>query len=183
MIEWDQVVPPGTQPEYIKVVAALIQDQMDLPEDRVLLYNQKFDIPSIPGVFVSLSILGDKPFGASSEFTSEGTGEDAKLIELQGVNVQEIYSIMIYSQNSQARVRRHEVLFALNGVPSQQAQERYNFKIGNLPTDLLDVSEVDGSSRLNRYNLTFRALVSYSRRRSVEYFKDFTGSPEIIINP
>lgn len=177
----EDIIASDGWPEYAKIFAALIRGQMDLKADRVFLYNQKWNIPPDDGVFVNVGIIGDRPFGVSQHFEDdEATGG---LTEVQGTNIQEIYSVLIYSQNSEARRRRHEILFALNGVPAQQAQEKYSFKISNLPTDLLDVSQGEGSSRLNRYNLTFRVLVSYSRRRSVEFFDNFAGSPAVIVNP
>ncbi len=166
--------------EPIKILADLIQQQLDLGVDDVWIYNQNYPIPPEKKMFVTLGILAKTPFGTSSNFDGAGEG----LVETQGMNVQETYSIMAYSQDSTARIRCHEILWALSGVPAQQAQEKYAFRIGTLPTSFVDVSAIEGASRLNRYSLTFRALVAYQRRRSVEYFDRYAQPPyTLITNP
>jgi len=158
--------------EYIKVIADLIQTQMDLAVDRVFLYNQQINLPPDQGLFVNVGLIGKKPFGMSKSYLSVSDAEGG-LQQQQTLNVQETYSVLIWSQNSDARLRNHEVLFALNGDAAQQAQEKYSFKIGYLPTQLMDVSDEDGASRLNRYSLTFNILCGYSQKRRVEFFSTF----------
>jgi len=58
---------------------------------------------------------------------------------------------VIMSQNNDARARRQEILFALNSTRAEQLQEKYGFKIANLPTTFNDTSYVEGASRLTRY--------------------------------
>lgn len=168
------------QTEVIKVIADLVQEEMDLKAERVFLYNQDVDLKPDDGIYVVVGILGDKPFGTTVEHLDDPT---LGLVERQTVNVQEIYSILIFSKDGTARQRRHEIIFALNGLAAQQAMEKHSFRIGNLPTTLVDVSEVEETYRLNRYSLTFNCLVAYGRDRAVEYFDDFTGSPSLIVNP
>jgi hypothetical protein len=159
----------SSQVEYIKVIADLIQTQMDLAPNRVYLYNQAWNIPPDDGLFVNVGLISKKPFGLSKTYQSV-TEEMGGLLQVQMMNVQETYSVLIFSQNNTARIRNHEILYALNGDAAEQAQERYSFKIGYLPTSLMDVSEIDGASRLNRYNLTFNILCGYSQSRRVEYY-------------
>lgn len=166
--------------EIIKVIADLIQQEMDLKEDRVFLYNQDVALKPDDGIYVVVGLLGSKPFGTSSVQVSDPA---LGLIQQQTVNVQEIYSILIWSKNGDARRRNHEIIFALNGQRAQQAMEQFSFKIGNLPTSVTDVSEVEETYRLNRYSLTFACLLAYGRSRAVEYYDIFTGSPSLILNP
>jgi hypothetical protein len=166
--------------EIVKVIADLIAQEMDLESDRVFLYNQDAALSTDTGIYVNVGILGAKPFGTSVTQVSDPV---AGLLEIQTVNVQEIYSILIYSQDGTARQRKQEIIFALNGQAAQQAMEKYSFRIGNLPAAFVDVSEVERTYRLNRYSLTFNVLVAYARSRAVDYFNNFTGSPSLIVNP
>ena len=166
--------------EFIKVLADLIQEEMDLPVDKVFLYNQDADLGKYSGLYVNLGILGDKPFGASSEIRND---PELGLVENQSVNVQEWYSLLLSSQDNTARLRRHEPPMILRGSRCQQLMEKYSFKVGYLPAAMTDVSEVEATYRLNRYSLTFNCLVAYARLRAVEYYDKFTGSPGLIVNP
>ena len=171
---------PATEVEIIKVIADLIQGEMDLPADRVFLYNQDAALEPDDDIYVNVGLLGAKPFGVSVKVVDDPV---LGLVEQQMMNVQEIYSILIYSKSGAARQRAHEIILALNGQAAQQAQERYSFKIGNLPTSFVDVSEVEETYRLNRYSLTFNCLLAYARNRAAEYFSKFTGSPSLVLNP
>jgi hypothetical protein len=168
------------QEEFVKVVADILQLEMDLKPDQILLYNTDFNIPADDKMYLSIGILGDVPFAASHQVLDD---PELGLVENQGVNVQEIYSLLIYSKSPEARLRRHEPPMILRGVKAQQQMEKYSFKIGYLPTTMNDVSEVEGTYRLSKYSLTFRALVAYARLRAVEYFDTFTGSPSLELNP
>lgn len=168
------------QREKIKIIADLIYSEMDLRND-VILYNQEYPTPPKDGLFVAISMLADTPFGASVQQIAT---EEEGLIEHQTVNVRETYQILSYSQDSSARLRRHEIIWALKSNAAQQAAEKYSFKIGYLPTSFVDVSEVEGTSRLNRYALTVSVLCAYSRERRVEYYNQFQDPPvTILTNP
>jgi hypothetical protein len=167
--------------EFIKIIADLIQTQMDLKPDRVFLYNQEWNIPPDSGLFVVIGLLGKKPFGLSRKHVSV-SDEQGGLQQVQSLNVQEQYSVTVFSKDSSARQRCHEVLFALNGDAAQQAQETHSFRIGYLPTEFLDVSMNEGASRLNRYSLTFNILCGYSQSRRVEYYSNIR-EPAIFIEP
>jgi len=158
--------------EYIKVLAGLIQTQMDLAPERVMLYNQQWTLPPDTGLFINVGLIAKKPFGMSKSYLSVTTAEGG-LQQAQTLNVQETYSVLVFSQSNEARLRNHEVLFALNGDAAQQAMEQHSFRIGYLPPSFTDVSDIDGASRLNRYSLTFNILCGYSQTRRVEYFSTF----------
>lgn len=169
--------------EFIKIIAGLIQSELDLDADTVWLYNQKEKIPPVKTMFVNVGFLGSKVFAAANKYASEDdppTG--AGLYQKQTVNMQEHYSVLVYSADSTARIRKHEIIWALIGDAAQQAMEKYSFKIGYVPKFFTDVSTVEGTSRLNSYSLAFNILCAYSRRRSTEFFDTF-AAPKLVINP
>jgi hypothetical protein len=92
-----------------------------------------------------------------------------------------MYSVLAYSKGPTARQRHWEIAPALGSTFAQQQQEEHSFKIGYLPR-MTDVSGLDGTSRLNRYRLTFVALAAYRKTKPVEYFDQF-AQPTIISNP
>jgi len=179
----------NTTPEVINLLVNLIKYQLNLDNNHVVTYNQRIPIPPDEGIFVAVGLLGDKVYGHSIKYetgfipsTSEGTPQIEVLNEVQTQNVQQIYSIEIMSQNNDARARRQEILFALNSTRAEQLQEKYGFKIANLPTTFNDTSYVEGSSRLTRYSITFNVLTAFIRTVPVDYYDQYLG-PEVITNP
>ncbi len=167
--------------EIIKVIADVIQAEMELPNNRVYLYNQKWVIPPDQNLFVVVGFISAKPFGVRGGYANDPITNE--LVEVQSLNQQETYSIDVISRDSSARQRKQEVILALNSTRMQQAMEQYNFKIGNLPTSFLDVSAVEAAALLNRYRLAFNALVIYRKTKSTEYYDSFSVPPDIITNP
>lgn len=48
---------------------------MELDEDRAIIYNQKFNIPTDDGIFITLSMLGSKCFGNRNVQAEDTDGE------------------------------------------------------------------------------------------------------------
>ncbi len=167
--------------EPIKVCAAIIKASLALEDDQVILYNQKFDIPPDVRLYVVLSVLGTKTFGANTSYDEDPVS--GELLETQNVNRQEMLSVLFYSWTSEARTRNWEIPAALVSTLSQQLQEKNSISISKVPTAMLDVSEVEGTKRLNRYSLTFNVLAAYTKRQPVDYFSQFNIPPEVITNP
>jgi hypothetical protein len=170
------------KPELIVAICGLIESQLDLPPKRVYVYNSKWEIPKDDGLFVSVGYLGERPFGVSMHFENH-PDDESEMIEVQTMNTQEHYSIDVFSRNTSARERKHEVIFALNSTEAERLCEQYSFKFGNLPTSFVDVSSVEASARLNRYSISFNLLRAHERRRAIESYNSFTGSPSLVINP
>jgi hypothetical protein len=171
--------------ELIKALCDLLQAQLDLKAGKVIIYNQKFDIPTTNDMYVFVAFQRGKPFGASltRENVPASGNTPAFLQEVQRLNVQETYTINLYSRDGSARQRNHEVVFALHSTQCQQMQERYQFRMGYIPSSMIDVSHVEGAARINRYSLTFALLRAYTRTRPIEYYDTFNIPPELIINP
>lgn len=167
--------------EIIKVVADVIQAELALANDRVYLYNQKWRIPPDEGLFVVVGFQSAKAFGAKTTYENDPITNE--LVEVQSVNQQETYTIDLLSRDSSARVRKQEVILALNSTLCQNAQEQYNFKIANLPTSFVDVSSLEATAILNRYQLAFNTLVVYQKIKSVLFYDQFQIPPVVHTNP
>lgn len=165
--------------EPIKVVADILRVSMGLKPDQVLLYNQKFRIPPDDRLYISVGVLGTKTFGASTHYGVDPLTGD--LTETQRVNRQELLSVTLFSQSSEARTRNWEVPAALVSTYSEQQQEANSIKIAQTPVAMSDVSQVDGTARLNRYVLTIPVLAAYTKTQPTEYYSEFR-QPEIFTN-
>lgn len=167
-------------PETSKLLAELIQTEMETDEGVVTIYNQKRRIPPTSGFLVDVAIVGDRPFGINSRFSAVEDQDD--MDETITVNQQEVVQVDIYSYDDSARLRRIEILYALASLAAQQLSEQYGFQIGRIPPNFVDVSEVEASKRLNRYALTFNVLRAYERTKTAATFTEFT-QPQLYSNP
>lgn len=81
--------------------------------------------------------------------------------------------IDIFSRNNDARIRRYEVLSALTSYYSQQQQEKYQFKIYNIPRRIINTSRAEGAATIYRYTLTISTQYCKEWTRQVDYFNTF----------
>lgn len=162
------------------IIAGLIAAGMNLGPDVVAVYNQRRRIPPTSGLFIDVAIIATKTYGNNTRTIAPTATTD--LVEIQGINVQEMYQIDIFSADASARVRRYELLAALSGIASQQAQEKYSFQIAHIPSSFVDVSEIEASARLNRYALTITVLAFEEIRRTTVPFTIFSIPPQILVN-
>lgn len=155
--------------EPLKVVRDIIKTEMDLPDDRVLIYNQKWLLPNDDDIFVYIGFVSSNPISSKRfyETREDGYYSVQILTELQTLDLN------IFSKNNTARLRKHELVMALNSHYAQQQCEREGIKILYLPENFIDVSEVEASSRLNRYKITFQIFCSNEKAKIVDYFDNF----------
>ena len=156
--------------ETMKVLAGLLESELELPPGRVALYNQPWEIPTDDGLVIEISFLGSRPYAAVSHMEDrEGT-----LVQVQEQVTQETIGITLFSKGPAARERKHEIVFALQSVAAQQLSERYSFRWGYLPTSFTDASETEGAGRLNKYATTFNVLRIHTKEHVIQYFDKFS---------
>ena len=157
--------------EPIKLLVALILAEMDLKPEQVTIYNQKFDIPTDERLYINLGILGVKTFAVANKWENDPVS--GNLTEVQNLNRQELISILAYSRGSAARERNWEIPLVFSSVRAEQVMEANSFTIGRIPVAMNDVSEQDGTSRLNRYSFTIALLSAYQKIKPVDYYDSF----------
>lgn len=174
-------------PELLQIIVDIIRTEMDLASDQVVIYNQQWVVPNDNRLYVSINLMGTKPY-ANNRSYSQTVGTDALtgntnaliLQEEQSINTADILSIHVYSYGSQARVRRNEIMFAMNSTYAEQQMEANSFSIGPVPTSFVDVSEPAGTEILNRYAITFNVIYGQSITSPVAYYDQFPiGKPAI----
>lgn len=153
---------------YLKHVCDIIQTELGLEEGFVFLYNQKINKPTVDGLFVSVGVLTPRVFGSKSEFDNG--------IESQVLYMSSILSVDIMSRDTSALDRKEEVVMALGSNYAQGIQEKYSFKIGRLPTQFVNLSEIDGAAIPFRFNLSPQIQYSVRKSKAVDYYDDFGKS-------
>lgn len=167
--------------EILKLVADIIRVELALKNDQVVIYNQKFEIPTDNRLYVSVGLASFKNFGSRNDHQNDPV--TGVLRSVQSINRQETYSIVAYSRGPDARTRNWEIVAALKSDTAQRYQESFSFKLAELPASMVDTSEREGTAILNKYSLLVNALVVYQKTQSVPFFDQFPIPPVIVSNP
>lgn len=157
--------------EPILVLADIIAIEMSLAPDRVFIYNQDYKLPEDNGLFIVLVNDSSEVYNNSNKFV--GTQNASQ--EIINYLAREEYSINVMSKNSDARTRKEEIIMALASYTSQEAQDKYQFKIAQIPSSFTNVSELEGAGMLNRFVINVSALVWKQKTKSIPYFDQFTN--------
>lgn len=167
------------KPDVINLLVQVIRSCLKFENDQVVVYNQGWKIPDDKRTYVSVALLSSKPFGSRRNYKET---PDA-LVEVVTVNSAEVYAIDVFSFNPMLTMAdASRVIAAFNSTLAQQVMEEHSFKMPTLPTSFIDVSGVEGASRLTRFRANFPVLRARSHETAVEYYDKFSG-PALILNP
>lgn len=159
--------------EPAKIIADVLQTELGLDEGRVMLSNQKINIPT-DGLFVVVSYVGPgRVIACNSDTTDAGA---AGLLEIQTVNVLNMVQIDIMSFGNEARTRKDEIAMALRSVYSQQQQEKFSMQIARQPGAMMDTSYLEGTQILSCYTTTIVTTSLNRKEKSVDFFDTFRGA-------
>ena len=177
------MIAPEEKPPVITHLVRLLKNQMPhADDDQVVIYNQAWKLPPDKRWYIVISYLAGAPYAFSLLYCDVPTRTVAGLNEYQTVNVKETYSITLFSDGSAARLLMNEIHFALNSDEAERLMGRHAFRIAKQPLSFTDVSVVEGTARLNRYDSTFNVLTVHTRTRNTLFYDKFTIPPEILVN-
>lgn len=95
-----------------------------------------------------------------------------KFCEVQNLNQSCMVQIDCYSRNNEARERHHEVIMAMNSTYAQQQMDLYNFKLGLIGNEM-NTSGLDGGSDINRFTITYSAIIHHQKITEIDYYDKF----------
>lgn len=159
----------GTYYTILDHVQQILIHEMDLDSQRVTIAGQKFTIPPDDGMIVIV-----EPKGAPKVLSNRNTQEPVTggLTEIQNTACQEMVAVMLLSRTMEAYERAVEALQSISSLYSQRVQEANSFKIARL-SSIENLSDLEGSGILYRYEISIVAFTWYEKTKSAEYFDDF----------
>jgi hypothetical protein len=157
-------------PNSLACLRKIFLQELELDDDRINIWNQKFDIPSDENLFIVLSYQPSKVIANRNTVKYNPTTSEYE--EIQDVNVQEHITVGIFSRNLDALNRKEEVLMAMASVYSQQLQEKYSFKIARI-APIEDLSVLEATALLYRFDIPLVIFSHYQKIKTVEYFETF----------
>lgn len=159
----------------ILLMCQVIQQELNLPDGRVYLWDQKIFQPSDNGLYVILAVTSCKPFSNNIHYVDG--------VEVQETNFMAMVDINILSRDISAFNRKEEVLMALNSTYAEQQQEGNSFFIGKLPPGarFTNLSHVDGAAIPYRYQISINMQYAVTKSKAIPYFDTFQ-TEQVTIN-
>lgn len=147
----------------------VIQKELGLANGRVVLWDQKFNMPKDQDLVIAVRVVNPKPFGNIVRYDGGGSGLQAQ----QNVNMLAKLDINVMSRGPAARDRKEEVLLALVSPYSVSQQETNGFAIARLSNSFVDISEVDGAAIPYRFVISVNIQYSFKKAKAADYFNTF----------
>lgn len=132
---------------YLHLIAYIIQSELGLDSDQAYIYNQRIFTPKDDKLYVAVGLENTKPVSASKKFYDG--------VEYRAVSNFNTVKIDILSKSIEALIRKDEVVASLGSGFSQNVQTANSFKIGRIPSDVVNLSNVDGTAIPYRFNFRF----------------------------
>lgn len=155
-----------------KIVADVLQSEMDLDEGQVMFTNQKYLIPT-DGIFICVSYIGPSKVISNVNEAIDDGGDG--LTEVQSVTMAHLIQIDILGYGNDVRTRKEEIVMAMSSIYSQQLQEQYHMQIARQPGPLLDTSFLEETKMITRYTTTIITTSVNQKSKAVsELYTDFS---------
>ena len=162
-----------------KILVDIIKHELDLPAnygttDRgdvipsVIIYGQNIKLFNTDKLQITVKTTNFRTYSNRNE-TKEIKGV---FTEIQDLNQACMVQIDCYSRNNDARDRHHEIIMAMNSVYAQEQMDLYNFKLG-LIGNTVNISGIDGGSDINRYTITYNAIIHHHKETPINYYDKF----------
>lgn len=151
----------------LQLFCDIIQQELNLDNGRVYLWDQKIMQPKDYGLYVAVGVVSAKPFGNTNKFNGDTMQAE------QSVNMQANLSIDIISRGTEARDRKEEVIMALMSDYAQQQQNANGFYIGKISDSFKNLSQEDGAAIPYRFTISVNMQYAVRRLKSVGYFDTF----------
>lgn len=159
-----------------QIMVNILNWEMKMPKDSVWLRDQNRLITNDYGLYIVVGMINTPTIYGNVVYMTEIDGVPYQINELQ---TREIIQVDILSRSNDALTRNVEIPMAMASFYAQQQQELNNFKIFPKPLSFANTSEAEGGSTLNRYSLTFAAMIWYRKQSLLnspfgDYYDDFT---------
>lgn len=151
-------------------IVDIIRNEMNLNQQNIWIHSQNRKIPpQSQELYVTVGCVDFLPISSKSRFNPDND------TEIQTVYGRASVQIDILSRSREARIRRAELLMALNSYYSKEIQDKYQFRIFELPQRFINTSSLEGGSEINRFSLVIRAMISEDKVKTTSYYDAFNA--------
>lgn len=154
-------------------IVDILRKQLGLDNNHIWIAAQNRKIPpQAQELFITVGAVMFKPISSKSKYNPE-TNTEVQMVYGR-VDVQ----VDIFSRNNEARMRRAEILMALNSFYSDEVQNKNSFRIFELPSVWNNTSYLEGSSTLNRFTMIIPTMAWVKKEINSDYYDKFRFSIE-----
>ena len=151
-------------------IVDIIRKEMNLNQQNIWIHSQNRKIPpQSQELYVTVGCVDFLPISSKSRYNP------ADDTEIQTVYGRASIQIDILSRSREARIRRAELLMALNSYYSKEVQDKKQFRIFELPQRIINTSSLEGGSEINRFSLIIRAMISEDKVKETDYYDTFNA--------
>ena len=158
-----------TEPDLI--LADIIQTELGLPSGRVVAYAENWEPPKDSGIYVTIQTEPTHVIG------SNVTYDPVAKTETKSVSCAQRLTVNITSRDRSALERKEELVMALTSTYSQMQQDANQVRI-NREGDIMDLSFIEASKALHRYQVPVKIFYLKSKTSPVTFITQFP-SPQI----
>jgi len=155
-----------------QIICDIIKDGMSLLDSQIWIYNQRREIPQDKKLYIVVGLLSSAIYGNTSKQSNDPLVTD--MPETLTQYVKESITVNLFSYTTEALERYPEVIGSMMSTYSQRIQEAQALKIFSIPSNVNDVSAVEGSSLLNRTSITLQVLRKYDMILNADYYDRIT---------
>lgn len=172
------MLSPAPLIEPIKLVAKVVQREMGIDDGSIMLGLENWEIPKTAGLYIALAYGPDDTLSSTSQ---NSTDDQGNYTEVQEAVMLHHIDLDVMSFNSEARLRKEAVLWALASAYSQEQQEVYGMRINQIPGSFIPTPSLEETKQLNRFRISF-AVNALHRNIKITPYYDTVNPPEVTYN-
>jgi hypothetical protein len=153
-----------------QILVDILKTELALNNNNVYVASQNKGIPNDGGLYIVVSMVDAQIYSNVKETITNGA-TSIKIV--QQLQMRENIQIDIFSSSDLARVRRAEVILALNSYYAERLQEDNDFKIMEVPTSFTNTGSAEGGSEINRFTIIVPCLTWYRKEPTFDYYETF----------
>lgn len=161
----------------LDLIRTILIEELAIDENRVFIYNQKFNIPPEDDLFIYIEYKSaPHVISSRNKLIDDGLGGAN---ENQNSNLMETIVVGLYSKNLDAFNRKEEAVMALHSIYAKGLMEANGFKIFKNPV-IIPINEIEGAARLYRFDIEFRVQTWYNKVKTQTFFD--SNQVEVLVN-
>ena len=165
--------------EISKIIADILQVELGLDDEHCILGDQKFEIPKDEKLFVvvfddSIKYIGNTKFLETDEESVNAGQEVQQASGLHSIRIE------IMSFGKEARVRKEEIIMALNSFTSDQVQEKSLIQISRAQSPV-NATAAEETENLFRYVVLVNVTALHQKVKKLPqfgFYDKFNGATE-----
>lgn len=155
-----------------QIICDILKNGMSLADSQIWIYNQRREIPQDKKLYIVVGLLSSSVYGNTNLQSTDPL--ITNIPETITQYVKETITVNLFSYTTEALERYPEVVGSMMSTYSQRTQEAQALKIFPIPTNVNDVSAVEGPSLLNRTSITLQVLRKYDMILNADYYDRIT---------